>query len=218
MHSLPITVYIDLPTGCATLSLHLSETAAAMREWSIKSVQIPCDSETLAPKGCLQYFYGNGGEGDVVSFNFNGKLHLANQNQNACVRREKNMCKICWSHAAADFQVSKTPTPMQGQVGQKGACCGFGTDGAKKSTYDCVIIPGAIKNTADGKFITGADGGASEFCGEALGTLKEDGPAKTICSKVTPFRLRFLSDNYEALDDEAMKNNNGFKLHYKQSC
>jgi hypothetical protein len=39
----------------------------------------------LAPTGCTQWFYGEV-EGQIQSFNFNGGQHLANQNQNICIR------------------------------------------------------------------------------------------------------------------------------------
>ncbi len=46
--------------------------------------QFACDFNNLAPSGCTQYFYG-ATTGTVKTFNF-GKEHLANQNQNICVR------------------------------------------------------------------------------------------------------------------------------------
>ena len=46
---------------------------------------------------------------EVQSFNFdNGNgLHLANQNQAICVRRERAYCRICWyTMNNADFELS----------------------------------------------------------------------------------------------------------------
>ncbi len=85
--------------------------------------QHQCDASTLAPDGCLQYYFGTT-KGTVESFNFGGELHLANQNQNICIRyklllslesyflkilhfrRESNQCRICWSHADNEFDIS----------------------------------------------------------------------------------------------------------------
>lgn len=47
--------------------------------------QYSCDYENLAPFGCTQYFFG-GDTGTVMSYNFQGGVHLASQNQNVCVR------------------------------------------------------------------------------------------------------------------------------------
>ena len=41
------------------------------RRWNILASQIECDSNYHAPQGCLQYFYGNGGQGTVEAFNYN---------------------------------------------------------------------------------------------------------------------------------------------------
>ena len=80
------SVYIDATDACATLSFHLTDKAVAVeRKWAVKIVQYSCDYTNLAPKGCLQYFYG-ATTGTASSFNFEGGNHLANQNQKICVR------------------------------------------------------------------------------------------------------------------------------------
>ena len=96
------------------------------RKWNIKILQYSCSYENLAPAGCLQYFYGMGATGSVSSFNYEGGIHLANQDQKVCVRcdffmwnqsttnwsyfairrRESGKCSICWSHATGDFDIS----------------------------------------------------------------------------------------------------------------
>jgi hypothetical protein len=66
--------------------------------------QYRCDFSNLAPSGCTQYFFGPSGTGIVQTFNFDGRRHLANQNQEICVRWDnvnviicmlKEMKKIC---------------------------------------------------------------------------------------------------------------------------
>ena len=44
--------------------------------------------------------------GIVQTFNYEGGMHLANQNQNICIRREKNQCRICYSESGNDFNLS----------------------------------------------------------------------------------------------------------------
>ena len=56
--------------------------------------QYSCDYNNLAPEGCTQYFFGDKSTSGVVkTFNFDTGTHLADQNQNICVRRERGICK-----------------------------------------------------------------------------------------------------------------------------
>ena len=48
--------------------------------------QYSCNFENLAPDGCTQYYYGSSAN-VVQSFNYDGSHHLANQNQQICVRQ-----------------------------------------------------------------------------------------------------------------------------------
>ena len=177
--------------------------------------QFSCDYENLAPQGCTQYHFGNDGEGTVESFNFNAGngIHLANQNQAICIRREANMCKICWVPAAAgDFTVSKAGGTTMGHNGPLN--CGYGTDGKGAMGYDHVIIP-----QPENAMGTAVGGGTSKFCGSTLvlaaaAASTADQTAATVCSKSLPFNIRFLSDNSEHMTDTISK---GFKLNYKES-
>ena len=54
-----------------------------------------CGSSNLAPAGCTQYFYGNDA-GTVKTYNYAGGLHLANQQQVQCIRREKGLEYVFW--------------------------------------------------------------------------------------------------------------------------
>ena len=101
-------VFIDASDSCNTMSFHIgSESGTATREWAIRITQYVCDSLNLAPDGCLQYYYGST-TGMIQTFNYEGGMHLANQNQNICIRREKNQCRICYSSGPTDFAVSGT--------------------------------------------------------------------------------------------------------------
>lgn len=172
-------VYIDASEACNTLSFQIgTSSGTANREWAIKITQFACDYHNLAPDGCLQYFYGSV-SGNVQTFNFEGGTHLGDQDQNICIRREKNMCRICWSNAPDDFVVSHKIASM-GFVGKSSLCCGYGTDGMKTTGYDCVIIPMATLKATLGKVVS-LNG--DEFCGQNLVTVTGT-TAATVCSKL----------------------------------
>ncbi len=69
--------------------------------------QFSCSYPNLAPQGCSQYFFGST-SGTVQTFNFNSGngVHLASQDQSICFRRERATCRICYSAALADFDIS----------------------------------------------------------------------------------------------------------------
>ena len=82
------------------------------RQLDIQIMHIPCDSPTLPPRGCLQYYYGytqddGAPTGTIRTFNYANGIHLANQNQNICFRRESGGCSICFYETnLGDFGVS----------------------------------------------------------------------------------------------------------------
>merc|ERR1711963_276134 len=212
-------MYIDSAAACNDLAFQLGNDAvgvgaAAMRSWSIKVTQFDCNSRNLAPDGCTQYFFG-GDTGTVRSYNFNNGngQHLANQNQKICVRKERGNCRICWTTAdAADFAVSGMVA-----MGMIKTCCGYGEDG-KKTNFDCVQIPSASKKTPAANtngFIENQMG----FCGEkGLVSINEGVISATICSRRTPFQIRFITDGFEG-DMEAKITagaEKGFQLMYTQ--
>ena len=100
-------MYIDSSIECNDLSVVYGKGQPnPKRSWNILVTQLPCDYANLAPSGCTQYFYGAVG-GTIKTFNFDGGLHLADQDQNICIRRESNNCRICYSSkVVTDFQVS----------------------------------------------------------------------------------------------------------------
>ncbi len=82
-------VYLDSSNSCNELSFTLGANAVGTtiptRTWSIKVTQYSCDFNNLAPDGCTQYFFGM--TTDIIkTYNYDGGEHLANQNQNVCVR------------------------------------------------------------------------------------------------------------------------------------
>ena len=47
--------------------------------------QYSCGFNNLAPKGCTQYYFGET-TNTVMSYNYQGGTHLANQDQQICIR------------------------------------------------------------------------------------------------------------------------------------
>jgi len=222
-------MYVEASDACNILSFQLA--GIGKYAWEIKITQLDCFSNELAPTGCTQYHFGSI-SGTVQSFNYVGGTHLANQNQLICIRRELNMCRICYATAMAMnvFDISgkaSTAANSMALMGFNSLCCGYGMDGLATLGYDCVIIPGASKKTAGVNTAgqpTNGDLKISEFCGRQLGTHLSTvtlGARATVCSRVIPFQLRFLSDNFEVSDGagggEAAKDGDGFEVHYTQS-
>ena len=143
--------------------------------WQVS--QISCfDTVNRAPPGCTQWFRGNSGQGQLKTFNFDQGIHLADQNQIMCIRRENGNCRICfYAAAAADVQLSGKNT--KGVVKQS-SCCGYGSNGMKSTgVYDCIIIPGAVK---------ASDSAAkpSKQCGGMKGLVTAtNGLTMTVCCK-----------------------------------
>lgn len=212
-------MYVDASNECNELAFQLGSSSSVNRQWSIKITQYSCDFDNLAPSGCTQYYFGTG-SGLVKSYNFDGGAHLANQEQKICIRQERGNCQVCYFPTAdADFVVSADTVPTadmpKGFTGPS-KCCGYGTDGKGVNGYDCVVIPGAQKQSADEKPVPG-----TQICGRAFVTVDSmpTTMVKTICTEQRPFRITFRSDNYESEAEASKKPNEGFRLAFEQkSC
>ncbi len=90
-------MYVDASSSCNTLTFNLGSagvgTAISTRMWSIKVSQYSCDYVNLAPDGCTQYFYDTSGTGTIQSYNYDGNIHLASQEQIICIRQERAFCR-----------------------------------------------------------------------------------------------------------------------------
>merc|ERR1719510_408423 len=208
-------VYFDASDDCHDLNVSVGQsgigtTEVATRKFNIKVTQISCTSETLVPSGCLQYHTGV--TGIAKSFNFDQGYHLANQKQTICFRREAGSCRICYSAASiTDVQLG---THTIAHV-KHSTCCGYGTKGTGTLGYDCLLIPGASK-AADSAALNKA-GWCQAGGDEGLVTLAAGKPSATVCSKLEPFRLEFISDGFEgaaaAIKEGLTK---GFKVSFFQ--
>jgi len=219
-------VYFDASDSCNNLMLNFGQwsndnTIPTTRQVSIKISQINCASAHRAPPGCTQYFTNAaGGVKTFSTFNYSNSVHLANQKQIICFRREQGNCQICYSSPAdTDFHLSGSG---KGNMVKDHSCCDYGTKGTGKlGGGDCLILPGAEKK--GGTAIKGVcqaggqEGLVTGSAGKTLGTT-----TTTVCSSTSPFRVEFLSDGIEVVaitTTIADIGSKGLKLKYWQnSC
>ncbi|XP_059081541.1 uncharacterized protein LOC131879286 [Tigriopus californicus] len=206
-------MYVDANENCNELAFQLGSSSSVNRQWSIKITQYACDFDNLAPEGCTQYHFGSN-SGTVKNYNYDGGAHLANQEQKICVRQESGNCETCY------FQIEKTDFRVSGKTSKstgytaKTQCCGYGSKGDDVNGYDCVVIPGALKQTDKQDPALG-----SQFCGGILTTIDAGTDGKTVCTKQRPFHITFRSDHFEHPDESKKMITEGFRLAYTQkSC
>ena len=88
-------------------------------------------------------------------------------------------CRACW-YAAADTDVMLSGKTDTATFKTKNTvCCNYGSKGTKTTGYDCLTLPGAVKDTDMAAPIPN-----NRFCGRSKGLGDMDGgePA-TICSE-----------------------------------
>merc|ERR1719225_2608150 len=96
-------IYYDATDSCHNIFMNFGQwsndnTIPTTRQVSIKISQINCASAHRAPPGCTQYFTNAaGGVKTFSTFNYANSVHLANQKQIMCFRREQGNCQICYS-------------------------------------------------------------------------------------------------------------------------
>lgn len=139
-------VYLESGSGTTQGSLAITTTGTTtQRQWNIKVSYIPCDSNTLAPADCFQYFTGRTGR--VKSFD-QGNSFIINQRYRVCVRQELGFCGVDYN--AASFSTLDTAAvelgggcgdnhiTFTGEAGNPRVCGGnlCGTSGA---TIPCTV-------------------------------------------------------------------------------
>merc|ERR1711971_642723 len=178
----------------------------------------------------IRSFNWNGGNG----------RHLANQDYNICVRREATIRRICYGQDAAnflnDFLISTgvdgdsaALNIAKGLWGKATGFCGnYGADG-KGVEFDHLQIPRASTNAIPTGLAVGTtaagivgNGVNDNFCGGCLAKTHSNvylgagpaviaGNAQMICSRVTPFLVRFVTDVGEGAMETVQS---GFRLQY----
>jgi len=271
-------MYVDASADCNDLVFYLGASDAS---YNIRITQYNCEYENRAPQGCTEYLFGES-TGFVYTYNWdsgNG-YHLANQEQNICIRREKDNCKICYSTVQnEDFGVSagggrynsmtnglsQAFTSSNVAYFRNQGCCGYGSKGnsvrsentadgggpnGPSTGYlnfqlprrDCVIIPGLYYSAPNSRMVQFSDicgnaglggfgtlAGSPAFTGNwrtgkfASGGTTDD---KTLCTTAQPFTVRFSSDNFEGIYEQATsastspsdyRGDKGFKLYYSMT-
>lgn len=143
-----------------------------LRTWDITISHIECTSITLPPTGCTKYFWSTTGLAILSNYNFASgtdsvnAIHLAQQHERFCVRRERGKCVGCFSAVAAGtFDITMAREGENKHFTAANGCCGYLTKttatapvigaanihlngyGAADNGqfgWDCVIIPGAF--------------------------------------------------------------------------
>ncbi|XP_059098987.1 uncharacterized protein LOC131893073 [Tigriopus californicus] len=206
-------MYVDASQACNDLMFVLGNqgigASIANRQWSIKVTQYSCDFKNLAPEGCTQYFFGS--STDIIqTYNFGNGRHLADQNQNICIRRERGNCKICYTAIdPADVSVNGK-TAKKGYNAKDTKCCGYTDSGKATNGFDCIVIPG-LRTTGADSVLKG-----DSVCGNGVGlvTGMTGIVGATVCSKRQPFNVRFRSDSFETDTEMGIL---GFRLIYTQN-
>jgi len=215
-------IYFDATQACHELAFSFGQNAIGTtipttRAFSIKVTQIPCSSILRAPSGCTQYYYGST-TGTFSTYNFDQGVHLADQQQVICFRRELGYCRICWNaDTITDVSLSGKGTKVVTKRASGMLACGsYGIKGTagELGGYDAVLIPGALK-TDNTPIKAGCQAGGSQGLVSATGTTQ-----KTVCSKSVPFRVVLVTDGFElvvAANSLVDVKSKGFKLRYTQT-
>jgi len=211
---------------CVTAIFNFRSGGAQQRSYRIHVLQFGEFNDMGGPMGCLQYYTEQ--TGTVNTFNWVGpvgatSVHLANQHYNVCVRRLVTACRICWSpiQTAATRGDQATTTRGAFGIGNAGAADAMAmgaqdaacVKSATATSQDFVVIlggndvgagsvNGALGATLVDAMITVAEMGSDVFCGRfftqiAAGAMSMQD--RSICSRVTPFRLGVHFDDHEAV-------------------
>merc|ERR1712029_787772 len=210
-------MYVDASADCNAMTFTLSETSSIIsgRSWTVRVTQYDAGFENLAPAGCTQYFWNKEDSvGTLYSYNYNSGngIHLADQKQVICIRREENKNTICYSAANDDIVISG----VSGAMATAAHCGGYDAAGPGTLSYaDALLIPMA-------KLPAGAFLQNGNFCGQGMAFIGKTAAgvvvSNTICSQSVPFRITFVSDTFEATgtgkeyDTAGARNNEGFKI------
>merc|ERR1712110_805522 len=99
--------FAEKASSAVTMTNNYGITTLATRTWDITATQIECTSLTLPPPGCTQYFWSSPTAATYTLTSANWltagtSVHLANQHDRFCVRRERGKCTGCfYANAAA---------------------------------------------------------------------------------------------------------------------
>jgi len=173
----------DASITYSTLTISRGIGSPVTRTWDMTISHIECSSMTVPPAGCTKYFWNAAGKASLSNYNYVSgtdalaNIHLAQQHERMCVRRERGKCVGCFSAlAVGTFDISITKEHIAGNLSAPTGCCGYATtinfldptiitqagiggngyggDNVNQFGWDCVIIPGAfmLSNDAIGAY------------------------------------------------------------------
>ena len=202
-------LYLEVQQSCNTLTMSWLP-GKPIPTWSIKMTQHSCTDWWRAPPDCLQYMTAS--TGFIQSFNYDGGVHLANQNYQICMRTGRGMCKISYVATSTSFQMSGPSTTLASLV-QSNSC-----------TEDYITIPGGT-NPALPTGPTAPLTYIYRYCGGILSYTSAATATATISTTFVPFRIGVYTDGGETDSYTAptttytTENSLGFNLYYSQtSC
>jgi len=189
---------LEAEDTCNTLSFTWT-SSSTLRSWDIRVSQIPCDVDWKPPQGCTQYFTGT--TGHVYSYNYQGGVHLANQEYTNCIRQEEGYCKNSYATSSTSFKVSGINT-----IGESGDSC---------TTHgDYIIIPRS--GPATGPTANNYD----RYCGQDLTYSPPTSPTiATVFTRRYPYQIGVYFDATETSPPTAGQEEAslGFDIYYAQS-
>jgi len=219
-------VYIDMggPTAePATASMVMTFDATTQSEferyYQIMVSQIECGTPYTPPRGCDQYYFGNGGAGVVQSYNYDQPLakYVAKLKgyYSVCIRQEEGMCVI--GYTPPDVDVEPLGFSVSGGTAFERARVGCFNPQPTGCGEEYVRIPQGTINT-DGSGPYSPDGTIScdRYCGKRFCTTRNDclrGDHQTIYSKSRPFNMFVEFNAYGPIPTRELK---GYKLNYFQ--
>lgn len=191
-------LYVDATDDCHKANINIATATSVSRTWDIKVTQHVCGSDSGGPPGCLQYFTGD--SGSVSSFNFPASTvgetatHLSNQDYTMCFRRSSGNCYICFL---------PTPAGTAAVIDQDSFGLSISPDAAAQSSIDSECTTDYLE-IVDGNTIVIAamnvvNAGFTRFCGRFLNTATALTESISICTRRTPFNLRFVTDANEVI-------------------
>ena len=156
-----------LDTATATLTTTLLAGANDRRTFEAKISQISCNSKMRPPDGCLQWYTGT--DGQLTSFNFGSNTgHLATQNYNICIRKEKGFCCVRYSVCTEDnsFNIDALKDMAADMKALDDELC----------VKDYIRIEGSSSTC-------GLEDATERYCGQKLADVKEGAANLAICGK-----------------------------------
>ncbi|XP_046437946.1 uncharacterized protein LOC124189031 isoform X1 [Daphnia pulex] len=212
-------MYLEAPSSTTEFMMLLKfGVSTVIRKWDIRISLIPCGSDVLAPRDCLQYFTKLTGIGTVKSFNWKdaaGMRQLAEMDYKICFRNElinkqvycrldeksQKAIRICYTQC--DTQTDGRSFHLSGLADTY-----FSSNGAINCPSDFLLIP----NGFNPQIPTDV---SDRYCGGALNPAVAEGPPVTVCSTTKDFNIIYHTNDVEGVA-AVEERNSGFCLNYEQ--